>query len=158
MTENKKQVLTQMSCAKGFSVKQYNIFVTDQRFVFSFMTKADKKETERLLNEKVKGKSFKERLSIIANHGYQLPSRYHDMEADDILKENEKNFQINFDDLVEIKIKRPKTKDSQGFDKHDYLVIKTNQLKLKISPANKELLIKLQEIIGDKVKVPKIIL
>lgn len=156
--ERKLNVLSRMSCQKGFSVNQYNIFVTDQLFVFSFVTKSDKKETEKLLNEKVKGKSFKERLSIIAYPGYELLSRYRSMEADEILNEHEKNFQIKFTDLVQIKIKRPKTKDSQGFNKSDYLLLKANQLKLKISPANKELIKDLQEMIGDKVKVPWIIL
>lgn len=158
MVESKQLVLTQMNCIKGFSVKQYNIFITDKRFVFSYMTKSDKKETERLLNEKVKGKSFKERLAIIATHGYELPNRYNDMEADDILREHEKNFEIKYDDLIQIKIKRPKTKDSQGYNKQDYLVIKTNQMKLKVSPVNKEVLIRLEEIIGERVKVPFIIL
>ena len=158
MSEKKLEVMTQMNCGSFFSMKQYNIFITDKRFIFSFMTKDDKKKTERRLNEKVKGKSFKERLSIIASHGYLLPERYEDMELDDLMNEHANNFEISYDQLISIKIKRPKTTDSKGYTKKDFLIIKTQDLKLKVSPVTKDELIRLQEIIGDKVKVPRIIL
>ena len=158
MSEKKVQVLTQMNCGKFFSMKQYNIFITDKRLIFSFMTKDDKKETERRLMEKVKGKSFKERLSIIASHGYQLPERYDTMAIEDLINEHTNNFFIPFEDIITIKIKRPKTKDSKGYVKKDYLVIKTEHKKLKVSPVTKDDLIMLHKIIGDQVKVPRIIL
>ena len=158
MTEKKLEVMTHMNCGTFFSMKLCNIFITDKRLIFSLITKDDKKETERRLEEKVKGKSFKERLSIIASHGYVLPDRYKDMAMDDLIDENPNNFQFSFEEIISIKIKRPKTTDSKGYTKKDYLIIKTKDKKLKVLPVTKDELIRLQEIIGDKVKVPRIIL
>ncbi len=159
MEEKRIGVMTQMSFSSGwFNTKTMNLFVTDQRLIFAFMTKEAKKETERRLNEKVKGKSFKDRLSIIATHGYQLPEYYHEASFETIINEHTNNFVIPLDEIASIKVKRPKTKDSQGFNKNDYFIIKTATKKYRLSPALKGYMEIFNSVLGDRAKVPKIIL
>ncbi len=158
MIEEKIGVITEIVKKKFLSADTYNIFVTNQRLIFSCLTKDDKKETERRLNEKVKGKSFKERLMIIATHTYELPKRYDTMSIEEILEENFKNFQLAFDEIVKIKVKRPKTKDSNNQNKSDYLVFETTQDKFTVTPSSQHALNLLSQVLGDKAKIPKIIL
>ncbi len=158
MAEKRIGVLTQMSCGGLFNIKQYNIFITDERLIFSFMSKEAKKETQKRLDEKVKGKSFKERLSIIASHGYVLPEQYHEMAIDDIANEHPNNIVILLEDVVKLSIKRPKAPDSKGFAKSDYFVLKTKDKKIKITPASKEDMKLFNTVLGDRAKIPRIIL
>ncbi|MDI6453797.1 hypothetical protein [Peloplasma aerotolerans] len=158
MIEEKVGVIKEIVKKKFLSSDTYNIFVTNQRLIFSLLTKDDKKETERRLNEKVKGKSFKERLEIIATHTYELPNRYDKMSLAEILEENSKNFQLGFDEIVKIKVKRPKTKDSNEQIKSDYLVFETTQDKFTITPSSQHTLNLLNQVLGDKAKIPKLIL
>lgn len=158
MSEEKLGVIKEVVKKKFLSADTFNIFVSNQRLIFSCLTKEDKKETERRLNEKVKGKSFKERLEIIATHTYELPKRYEEMTLDEILKENSKNFELNFDEIVHIKVKRPKTKDSNEQNKSDYLVFKTTQDQFTITPSSQHTLNLLNQVLGDKAKIPKLIL
>jgi hypothetical protein len=157
MDEKKVGVLIRVSAGTFFNMKLYNIFVTDKRLLFSHITKSANKETEKRLDELVKGKSFKERLSIIANHKYELPERYETMTYEAILQEHENNFSIDLDDIIKVKVKRPKTTDSKGWHKDDYLIIKTNEKKLRVNTSSIEDLKVLNLVLGDRAKIPKII-
>ena len=158
MSEERIGVIKEVVKKKLFSADTYNIFVTNQRLIFSCLTKNDKKETERRLNEKVKGKNFKERLEIISTHTYELPERYDKMSLDEILKENSKNFELGFDEIIKIKVKRPKTKDSNEQIKSDYLVFETTHDKFSITPSSQLALNLLNQVLGDKAKIPKLII
>ncbi len=157
MNEVKLGVIEYISKQKFLIASPYNIFVTDKRLIFSYLTQEARKETERLLNEKVKGKSFKERLSIIMSHGYELPEKYNTMTFEEILNEHPKNFQLMFDQIIKIRVKRPKTKDSQNQIQPDYLVFQTTKETFKVTPSSEHALNLLNHVLGDKAKVPKII-
>ena len=158
MEEKKIGVLIYVAAGTLFNMKLFNIFVTDKRLLFSHITKEASKETERLLNEKVKGKSFKERLSIIASHRYELPERYETMSFEEIIQEHPINFAMDLNEIVNVKIKRPKTTDSKGWQNPDYMIINTHTKKYRVNSISKDDLITLNKVLGDKAKVPCIIL
>ncbi len=158
MEEKRLTVLTQKRCGTMFHQKTYNLFITDANVYFVRITKQDYKEAQQAMDASLKGKSFNERLSLLATNRYALPPRYHTMSLKDMLEEHVDNFKVTYSDIQKIKIKRPKTRDSKGLAKDDYFVIQTTQKKHKVTPASKEELKRLQEILGDRVKVPFIIL
>lgn len=115
----------QKQVGSAFSRKTYNVFLTNAQLLFVRITKKDYKAAEKALNDKVAGKSFKERLSILASNHYDIPSRYHTMTLDEMLKEEPDNFSIPHKEVVKISVKRPKFRDNKGLSKQDYLVVKT---------------------------------
>ncbi len=151
-------ILIYVSVGTIFKMNRFNIFVTDKRLLFSHITKDANKETERLLSEKVKGKSFTERLSIISSHHYVVPERYETMSYEEILNEHPMNFELNLDDIVSVKIKRPKTTDTKGWQNPDYMIIQTNAKKYRVNSISKDDQVTLNKVLGDRAKVPRIIL
>ena len=158
MSEEKKGIILNVAKRKFLGAQMYNIFVTDKRLIFSRITKQDFKDHDKQLNDSVKGKSLKERLSLIANHRYELPKRYFDMSIDTIIQENPDNFELDFDDITHIKVKRPKSTDDKGRLQDRYFMFQTKTDKFKVGPAHDEYISLLNEVLGEKAKKPRFFL
>ena len=151
MNQKWKAVIKRIHVYKRLLGVPYNIFVSDDKLVFSFLTKDALKETDRRLNEKVKGKSFKERMEIITNHTYELPLKYHTMDLDEILSEHQKNFQLHVQDIHQISICYPKTKDTEN-RRHAFFKVSTSSGNFDIKPVTTEDINIFKEVFNDRVK------
>ena len=152
MPETKKGIITYCSKIKFLIGQVYNIFITDERLIFSYLTKDAKKETERRLNEKVKGKSFKERLEIISHHTYEIPEKYETMSPDEILAEHPRNHAISLNEILEVTIKIPMTKDEKGWMKSGEFHVKTQHEKFKLSPVTESAMQLFKSVLKERAK------
>lgn len=152
MPETKMGVITYSSKIKFLIGQVYNIFVTNERLIFSYISKDAKKETERRLNEKVAGKSFKERLEIISKHTYEIPEKYETMTPEEILVDHPKNHTISLEDIIEVKIKIPMTKDEKGWMKSGEFHVKTKHEKFLLSPVTESAMQLFKSVLKEREK------
>jgi len=119
--------------------KSFHVFVSNKRLIFVRYTAAMRKAFEKSLDDLVKGKSFKERLSIIANHTYELPDAYLEMSLDQLLLEHAENFSIDVNSIQSIKSRLPKMKPNDKTRPTPYtLTIKTTHKTYKLTPSSHE--------------------
>lgn len=151
MNQKWKAVIKRIHVYKRVLGVPYNIFISDDMLVFSYLTKDALKETDRRLNEKVKGKSFTERMEIITNHTYELPDKYYAMDLDEILNEHPKNYQLQNHDIHLIRVSYPKTKDTEN-RRHAFFKVSTSSGNFDIKPVTTEDINIFREIFKGRMK------
>ncbi|MFB6088234.1 MAG: hypothetical protein ABEK36_00465 [Candidatus Aenigmatarchaeota archaeon] len=83
----------------------YNLVLTDQRLIFAkYSTELMKQERERAL-EGAQDKGFFGRWKASLTSGFNFHNRYHSMEPDEIIREDEENFVINSEEIKSVKLR-----------------------------------------------------
>lgn len=109
MVEEKILGVIPRATETGFmKAEVYNIVITDRRIIGARLTAELAKEAVKEAGKEAKaaGKGFLKRMWAQTSVGLQVHKRYENMEPEEILREDEKNFAWDYEDIKAIKLKK----------------------------------------------------
>ena len=139
-----------------FSLKTYNLVVTDRRVIFAEATKDmfNQAAKEALEEAKVEGKGLLARTANVFTSQQRIYQKYWNMHPDSILNETADNYAVAFSEIASIRIIRGRYNDNNQQHDQDEMHIKTNREKIKLSFAysneSKKAREMLQSLLGGK--------
>lgn len=135
----------------GFSNEMYTLVVTDKRSIFANLSSAMLKEQINEAKNKAKddGKGFFGQWGAQLGASFNYSKKYEKMKPDEILKENEKNFEIKNEDIEKVKYKW--YHDQEGGRSYYDVIFKTSSEKYKFKTES-DPKSQLKKAYGDKFK------
>lgn len=115
-----------------FRTKTYTLVVTNRRLIFAELTNKMMQAAVAEANEASKGKGMLARMKEAATSQQRIYSRYYNLTAEEILRENPENFALNNDEVKKVRMHIGDFYADQGNKQSDTMVIQTTREKIKL--------------------------
>lgn len=151
MNEPILQIVCNVYVKRNFFTRDaYRLVFTEEKILFSRITKELIKQEQRKLDEDLKGKSFKERAGAVFQSNQRVYDKYEVLSEKEILALSEGSFGLPYENILSIKKRVFFVFNAKG--KPTRATLTTNSQKMKLSFSDEEASSKTYKIIKDKIK------
>jgi len=132
MNESILEIIGDAHLKKGlFKKDTYRLIFTEERVLFSHVTKEARKEEQKQLKEEMKGKKFKEKVGAMFHVNERIYKKYEQLSLEEILSMGTDSFSLPYKNIR--KVKRHIMTDEESNNNQTKVVIVTTSEKLKLS-------------------------
>ena len=132
MNESILEVMGDAYLKKGlFKKDTYRLIFTEDRVIFSHVTKEERKEEQKQLKEDMKGKKLKEKIGAAFHVNDRIREKYEQLSLDEILSKGTESFSLPYKNVK--KVKRHVIMDEETSNDQTKVVIVTTNDKLKLT-------------------------
>lgn len=151
MDENVLDVMGDAYLKKGlFKKDAYRLVFTEERVIFSHVTKDLRKQEQKELASELKGKKLKERLSASFHNNERICKRYQELSIEEILEMGTESFSLPYKDIK--KVKRHIMTDEESNLDTTTVILNTISNKLKLTFPNETVATKIYKMLKEKNK------
>ena len=119
-----------------FSTKTYTLAVTNRRLIFAELTDKMIQAAAVEAHEASEGKGMLARMQDVATSQQRIYSRYYNLTAEEILRENPENFALNNDEVKNVRMNIGsfyRDRNNIGNKRGDTMVIQTTREKIELT-------------------------